>query len=263
MTRFLASVRSAEEAAVALAGGADIIDAKEPRCGALGRLDDASLRGILREVAGRCPVSATIGDMDLVPAPVAGAVAEMAALGVDIVKVGIFPGEVVATLDALRSFTREGVRLVAVLFADRGPEFPALIARCAAAGFFGVMLDTAEKLAGSLTTHMDERCLAEFVARAHGAGLVSGLAGSLRIADVATLMRIAPDYLGFRSALTRGARSDRLDLEAVRTVRRALDGTRHARDVASSIATATAGAMSAAMEPSSGVATATISSKAV
>ena len=36
MTRLLVSVRSAEEAEIALAGGADVIDVKEPRRGALG-----------------------------------------------------------------------------------------------------------------------------------------------------------------------------------------------------------------------------------
>ena len=35
--RLLVSVRSAEEVSAALAGGADIIDAKEPERGSLGR----------------------------------------------------------------------------------------------------------------------------------------------------------------------------------------------------------------------------------
>jgi len=51
MTGLLASVRSAAEAALAVTAGADIVDAKEPSAGALGRVDPAILRAIVREVA--------------------------------------------------------------------------------------------------------------------------------------------------------------------------------------------------------------------
>ena len=48
MTRLLVSVRSVEEAEAALAGGADLIDVKEPTRGSLGRADDAVIAAILR-----------------------------------------------------------------------------------------------------------------------------------------------------------------------------------------------------------------------
>ena len=83
MTMLLASVRTPSEAQVAVAGGADIIDLKEPAQGALGRLPDATIAAIRRAVAGRRPTSATIGDMPLVPEPVLAAVRAMAATGVD------------------------------------------------------------------------------------------------------------------------------------------------------------------------------------
>ena len=41
--RLLVSVRSADEVAAAMAGGADIIDAKEPARGSLGAVDAATL----------------------------------------------------------------------------------------------------------------------------------------------------------------------------------------------------------------------------
>jgi (5-formylfuran-3-yl)methyl phosphate synthase len=240
MTGLLASVRTPGEARVALAGGADIIDLKEPAQGALGRLPDATIAAILRAVAGRRPVSATIGDLPLAPAPVLAAVRAMATTGVDIVKLGIFAGDAEATLAALGAAARDGVRLVAVLFADRAPDF-SLLTRCAAAGFYGVMLDTADKSAGPLTRHLPETMLARFIAGAHRHGLIAGLAGSLAAADVPHLLPLRPDYLGFRAALTAGGRSAPLDAAAMARLRAMLDGI-----APDSKATATAGAASAA-----------------
>jgi (5-formylfuran-3-yl)methyl phosphate synthase len=239
-TRLLASVRTPEEARRAIAGGADIIDLKEPAQGALGRLSDATIAAIRHEVAGQRPTSATIGDLPLAPAPVLEAVRAMAATGVDIVKLGIFPGEAAATVAALGSAARGGIRLVAVLFADRAPNF-SLVARCADAGFYGVMLDTADKAAGPLTRHLAEATLAQFISDARRHGLLAGLAGSLTAGDVPRLLPLGPDYLGFRSALTTGGRDAPLDAAAAARLRTLLDGS-----PPRSKATATAGAASAA-----------------
>src|SRR5438067_2429694 len=59
--RLLVSVADAAEARAALAGGADIIDAKEPRHGALGAVAPDVLRAIRNAVAVRRPVSAALG----------------------------------------------------------------------------------------------------------------------------------------------------------------------------------------------------------
>ncbi|MFL5577756.1 MAG: (5-formylfuran-3-yl)methyl phosphate synthase, partial [Gemmatimonadaceae bacterium] len=58
----LVSVSSAAEAAAALAGGADLVDAKDPSAGALGAVSDGALRGIVAAVSGARPVSAALGD---------------------------------------------------------------------------------------------------------------------------------------------------------------------------------------------------------
>jgi dihydroneopterin aldolase len=239
MTKLLASVRSALEARQAIAGGADIIDLKEPANGALGRLPEATIGEILRAVTGRRPTSATIGDMALSPRPVLDAVRHMAAAGVDIVKFGVFDGDVPGTLAALATAARSGVRLVAVLFADRSPDFD-LIDRCADAGLYGIMLDTADKRSGRLTTHLSRAELARFVRRGRDRGQLTGLAGSLSPQDVPDLLTLSPDYLGFRSALAAGGRTGELDPAAVARVRALLDTG------SSSTATAAAGAQSAA-----------------
>jgi len=247
VTKLLASVRDSAEAALAVEGGADIVDAKEPAAGALGAVAPAALAAILRAVAGRRPVSATIGDMKLVPERVATAVRATAAAGADIVKIGLFDGDLDATLAALRPIARGGTRLVAVAFADRSPDLAGIVARCAEAGFYGAMLDTAGKGVGPLTAHQGLERLASFVADAHRRGLVAGLAGSLRLADIAGLAPLGADYLGFRSALTRGGRAGELDVDRLRELRAALQP-------ASSSATATDGALSLAASAASGAA---------
>lgn len=62
MAGLLVSVRSAEEAQAALAGGAAIIDVKEPSRGSLGRADDDVIQTVVEAVAGRRPVSAALGE---------------------------------------------------------------------------------------------------------------------------------------------------------------------------------------------------------
>jgi uncharacterized protein (UPF0264 family) len=223
MSGFLASVRSAAEARIALAGGADIIDVKEPSSGALGRVDGETLAAIVETLGGNRPASATIGDVVLDPDTIVAAVTETAATGVDIVKIGLFAGDLDGTLAALAPLAGAGIRLVAVIFADRAPDLATLVPRCAAAGFAGIMLDTADKRAGPLTAHLSAGALARFVAAARARGLLSGLAGALRLADIPDLAALGADYLGFRSALAVGGRDRGIDLAAVQGVRRALD----------------------------------------
>src|SRR5437867_1331389 len=63
MTQLLISVRSVAEAEAAIAGGAEIIDIKEPARGSLGRADDAVVRAIVEHVAGRQPISMALGEL--------------------------------------------------------------------------------------------------------------------------------------------------------------------------------------------------------
>ena len=63
MTRLLVSVRDASEALAALAGGADIIDVKEPTRGSLGMADGDAVAGVVEAVGERVPVSAALGEL--------------------------------------------------------------------------------------------------------------------------------------------------------------------------------------------------------
>lgn len=215
-TRFLASVRTAAEARLAVAGGADIVDAKEPAAGALGAVATAELAAIIAAVDGRCPVSATTGDHGCAEAPARARA--IAAAGADIVKIGLFDSPDAPALAAMERLSADGVRLVAVMFADRAPDWRE-IPRLAAAGFLGVMLDTADKTRGGLRAHLAPGQLAHFLAEARSHGLLAGLAGSLTGEDAAALMPLAPDVLGFRGALcASGLRVETLELQRVEAI---------------------------------------------
>lgn len=201
MSRLLASVTNVEEALIALDGGADIIDLKNPSQGALGALPLAMIHEIVKAVDHRKPLSATIGDLPMQPELMVEAVRDTAATGVDIVKIGFFGRERHAEcILAMQPLAAQGIRIVAVLFADDQPDF-GLIPSLAHAGIHGVMLDTASKNGKRLRDHLNDTQLQSFVEQAHERNLLVGLAGSLAISDVAALMPFEADYLGFRGAL--------------------------------------------------------------
>ena len=222
MTGLLASVIDAEELETAIRLGADIIDLKDPGAGALGALPLAQIRSLVHRVAGRRPVSATVGDLPNDPRAMREAVRLTAATGVDYVKVGFFATESLdACLRAISQLTADQA-VVAVLCADRSPALHDL-SPFAAAGFAGLMLDTADKHRGGLLTHLTLPHLGRFVAQARSLGLRSGLAGSLRLEDIPALLTLRPDYLGFRGALCpQGQRQRGLDAARVKRVRLAM-----------------------------------------
>jgi uncharacterized protein (UPF0264 family) len=223
MTGMLASVETLDEALLVLAAGADIVDLKAPSAGALGALPLDTVRGIVRAVGGLRPVSATIGDLPMVPQPVRQAVESMAGAGVDYVKIGLFPGgDWQRTIAGLSPLAARGVRLVAVLFGDLCPGL-SHIAELAKAGFSAAMLDTLDKRGGSLPCVCPPEYLRSFVAEAKACGMLCGLAGSLRPSDIPGLLDLRPDYLGFRGALClQQDRTAGLDEQAVRVIRRLL-----------------------------------------
>ena len=201
MTGFLASVSSLEEAQLVRSFGADVIDLKDPGRGALGALDEDSVRAIAALPDKSVTLSATVGDLPVYAAELETAVTGMHACGVDIVKVGVFDRNISPfLLSVLDRLADRGIRIVLVFFAELYPpdiDFQ----RLRRGGITGVMLDTCEKADGNLRDKLDDRALAEFVRKAGGAGLMTGLAGSLTREDIPPLLEINPDYLGFRGAL--------------------------------------------------------------
>jgi dihydroneopterin aldolase len=255
MTAFMASVRNVEEARLALAGGADLIDLKEPSAGSLGAVSLEQARLIVEAARGLAVTSATIGDVPLDPSRIVPAVLGAAESGADVVKVGLFPGDLDACLPAFAKLS-EQIALAAIVFADKTPfaEAVALPERLARAGFRAIILDTAGKEHGRLLDHWplhdpqkgmpvfgkgscpdrnlerdasteNHRALtdlAAFLAKIRALNLIAGLAGSLRADDIAHLLPLAPDMLGFRGALCEGSRRDALSAARILAVRQAI-----------------------------------------
>jgi (5-formylfuran-3-yl)methyl phosphate synthase len=220
MTGLLASVRNLAEANMALQGGADIVDLKDPAKGALGALMPSDAKAIVENLAGRVPVSATIGDLPTEAMVLSHAVRATVATGVDFVKIGIFSErDLGACLKALSPFARH-TRLIAVLFADLGLNLRRILPVLRATGFAGVMIDTAKKTAGGLRLWLSREELAAFLAQARRLDLMTGLAGSLKAQDIPALLELEPDYLGFRTALCSAAnRTQSLDAAALADLR--------------------------------------------
>jgi len=219
VTRFLASVADADEAAIALAHGADVIDAKNPAAGALGALPPEAVQAIVAAIDARRPVSAVTGDLPMQPDLVVAAATALASTGVDFVKIGLFAQDGrEACIRALAPLARS-VKLVGVLFADQGFDLK-LLPLLAASGFAGAMIDTAQKGGQRLLDHLGPAQLVGFVEACRELGLLSGLAGSLEAPDIPRLVPLAPDFLGFRSALCgANGRSGPIEAAAIAALR--------------------------------------------
>ena len=227
MTGMLASVSNLDEAIIALQENVDIIDLKDPSQGALGAVTTEVAEEVVEFVSGKCLVSATIGDLPMQATLIGKAIATMASSGVDIIKVGVFDDltdEVIASLKQQAIKGAKGVNgkqftIVIVFFVDKGLDSEK-ISDLAKAGIRGVMLDTADKTKGNLRTHMQDKEIESFVSHTKSYGLLAGLAGSLQASDIAPLLELEPDYLGFRGALCKDhLRIQALASSSVRNIR--------------------------------------------
>lgn len=209
MTQLLISVSGIDEAAIALDKGVNIIDLKHPAKGALGALEPETIQAITKLVRSRNAsrlITATIGDLPMQPDLLKNAVAKLATLDVDVIKIGFFnvdtePDKIYAVcIEALRQLTSQGVKLVAVMFAEM--TYPAgLIQMLKKAGFYGVMMDTAHKNGASLLDTLTYQELEEFVTISKASDLQTGLAGSLKLTHIPVLKQLMPDYIGLRGGV--------------------------------------------------------------
>ncbi|HYK81582.1 MAG TPA: (5-formylfuran-3-yl)methyl phosphate synthase, partial [Gemmatimonadales bacterium] len=227
MLQLLVSVADAAEARAALQGGADVIDAKDPRRGALGPVRPAALVAIRAAVGRARPVSAALGDART-ERLVARAARAAAARGAAFVKIGFAGLTSARRARRLAAAAREaagahtGVVLVAYAdfeaAASLAPE--ALVAVAAETAVAGVLLDTACKRAPLFSLTRPE-VVGVWIAQAHAGGLRVGLAGSLGGPDFATACALAADLVGVRGAACVGGRHGRVALGRVAALRAA------------------------------------------
>jgi uncharacterized protein (UPF0264 family) len=217
--QLLVSVTDPWEARAALAGGADLIDAKDPGRGALGAVAPRRLRAICDAVGAHRPVSAALGDVTQA-ARTARAVWAAVEAGVTYVKVGFrgigSPARVRDLAAAARAAA--GVRLMLVGYADweraAGPPPAVVLDVAAAVGAAGVLVDTAFKGTG-LFDLLSRDTVGAWVAAARGAGLLAALAGGLEGPDLETAREVGADIVGVRGAACEGGRTGRVSVARV------------------------------------------------
>ena len=225
--QLLVSVRNAAEAAAALEGGADIVDAKEPLHGALGRVTDAVLATIGARVRGRAPVSVALGDFG--SDDVAHGAAAAARAGAAFVKVGFAGCGRGLVADEVRAATESigPAALVLVAYADYdracAPSPDRLLSLALETKAAGILLDTFDKHGAGLTTLMTQRALSNFVSTAKRAGQFVAVAGKLTADDVVRMWDTGADIVGIRGAACEDGRDGTVTVGRVRTIRRYLD----------------------------------------
>jgi (5-formylfuran-3-yl)methyl phosphate synthase len=232
--QLLVSVRAGYEVAAALAGGADIIDAKEPARGPLGPVSPEVLQAIAARLPESVPLSVALGDFtapDALRHAVAGAKVP-GRRSPTYLKLG-FAGErseavvaslVAAALDATAATPARPI-VVPVAYADNvnaGSPAPEVLLRVAmAAGARAFLIDTYMKDGTGLLTWIALERLRALSASARSAGVLLAIAGSL---DPAALDRVAgiADVVGVRGAACRGGREGSVDAVLVRRLRERL-----------------------------------------
>lgn len=237
LTLLLVSPRDVEEALIAVKGGADILDVKNPSEGSLGANFPWVITEIRRAVPSRIPLSAALGDFPNLPGSAALAALGAVKAGADIVKIGLKGPEdaesasylVEQVVKAVRG-ADERAKVVACAYGDfqrAGTLDPSLLPEVAArAGADVAMLDTALKDGKPLTDFLGAEELGGFIEAVHARGLSAALAGSLGVEELRVLKRLKPDVLGVRGAACEGGdrRSGRISEERVRMLKQILEG---------------------------------------
>lgn len=232
MTKLLVSVRNAAEAKVALEGGADVIDVKEPRNGALGAAEPQVWQEVLSVVRGEVVTSAALGELHSLA--MEGIAHQLA--GFDYVKVGLSDFEqredTAATWFALCKILNDVVRLVPVVYADVGTAESFMTSAMAAVGLAGqvssflVVVDTFDKRAGNLLDHATVPMLRKLSSAAARADVRLVLAGSLNESAIERVLPLRPAYIGVRGAACAGGRDGTIDLARVKSLARIVRGAR-------------------------------------
>lgn len=230
--RLLVSVRSPDEVAASLEGGADIIDAKEPARGALGPVAPDILRAIDDRVPPAVPFSVALGDAASASS-IGAAISALCLRRRDRLYVKVaFPGDgesdvalLVEAASAAAARHPAAPRIIAVAYADdEGGEGMAQRLRQAArrAGVAGILVDTAGKTGRTLLDLWTVERLREWTRALRGDGLEVALAGSLGAPELSRIAGLGPDVVGVRGAACTGGRGGSVEAARVRALRGAI-----------------------------------------
>jgi len=223
--KLLISPKNENEALEAIAGGADIIDVKNPQEGPLGANFPWVIKRIRQITPANIEVSCTIGEAPNLPGSMALAALGAATTGVNYIKAGLYgsktPEEAVRLMRNVIKAAKEynpAIKVVASGYADAAristvdPLAVPEIAHEAQADI--AMLDTTIKDGKSLFTFLTKSQLQRFVNAAHGYGLKAALAGSLQKEDLPVVYALGADVVGLRGAAC--TQSDRVNGQITR-----------------------------------------------
>ncbi|ACV24596.1 (5-formylfuran-3-yl)methyl phosphate synthase [Methanocaldococcus fervens] len=228
----LVSPIDVEEAKEAIAGGADIIDVKNPKEGSLGANFPWMIKAIREVTPKELLVSATVGDVPFKPGTISLAAVGAAISGADYIKVGLYGVKnYYEGVELMKNVVRavkdidENKIVVAAGYADAhrvGAVEPLIIPKIARdAGCDVAMLDTAVKDGKTLFDFQSKEILEEFVQESHDYGLKCALAGSIKKEHIPILKEIGTDIVGVRGAVCKGGdrNNGRIDRELVRELK--------------------------------------------
>lgn len=209
----LISVRSAEEAKAALAGGADLIDVKEPSRGPLGAADFEVIEQVVVAVEDRTPVSAALGewsDWSQTAIP----------RGIAFAKWGLSRSHL-SVAAAIREF--EAVSPVLVAYADQiragCPPLEELVDAACDLRFPVFLIDTAIKDGAGLLEWTTMKQLERARRQTSRAQVRFALAGSIDISAIQKLAHIAPDWFAVRGAACDGGRQGAVSTNRVKQLK--------------------------------------------
>jgi len=220
--KLLVSVRNAAEASAALDGGADWIDLKEPFAGPLGAVGIDTARQVVGNIAGRCPVSAALGEL----ADWNGALDEklLTVPEIDFVKLGMsrcvknedWAVDWLAAEHAVREF---GKSLVAVAYADwlqaDSPEPEQVLTLITQTVCQYLLIDTFDKNSASTIDLLGSTRLLSLLRLARRKGFRTVVAGGITLAEIPRLPLASIDIVAVRGGVCSGDRRSQVEEKLV------------------------------------------------
>ena len=216
MSKILASIKDLSEAKILIDTDIDIIDLKDPSKGALGRLEKNDIEIIVNFINKKKLTSSTVGDLPNDKELISENVNEVSSTNVDFIKIGVYDNSYIKTLCNIKSCKK----LIAVFFADKFLPTKNEIAELKESGFSGIMVDTSNKKSGNLFNHVTHSQIKNFLTIAKSMNLLTGIAGSINKTHINDIIKLNPNYMGFRGALceNNALRSSNISAENVNDI---------------------------------------------
>lgn len=229
--KLLVSPINIEEAKIALKGGADIIDVKNPKEGSLGANFPWIIAAIKEAINSEKPVSATIGDFNYKPGTASLAALGAAVAGAEYIKVGLYDIQTSKQAkDMLENIVKavknydDSKKVVAAGYSDFNRinsispfELPEIARQT---GIDVVMIDTGIKDGRSTFEFMSNQDLIKFVSKAHDFGLQTAIAGTIKFENIDALRMINPDIIGVRGVVCGGDRNSSIRQDLVENLKK-------------------------------------------